>query len=188
MARGCYIFLFFRLLLISSGIWGSLERLTHFLPMFPFDSPWKHQKPFVFRCFRGGGCKMGILARNGSMTNHSHVFRSVQFSSTSRLLQQVWPSLKNITSTNTLCWKDLFGFPLAANIVESEDYEIVWKHLRDQIISIHYYQYIKFRFIVSRHNGLPHKTFLSWLCHFYVWNSNKVMNNLQGNILDVFHQ
>ena len=33
---------------------------THFWPMFPFYTPWKHQKTFVFR-----GYKMGTLAKNG---------------------------------------------------------------------------------------------------------------------------
>ena len=36
--------------------------LTHFWPMFPFHTPWKHQKTEG----RNWGYKLGILARNGS--------------------------------------------------------------------------------------------------------------------------
>ena len=40
--------------------------------------------------------------------------------------------------------KNVFDFPLATNIMHSKDNEIARKHSRDQIISIHYYQYNKF--------------------------------------------
>ena len=94
----------------------------------PLKAPVKRSFSDVFR-----GCKMGTLTRNGLMTNQSHVFYCVQFFSASSLLQQVWPSMTNVTSTNNINYiEKKLDFQLAANIDESKDNEVIWKHSRDQ--------------------------------------------------------
>ena len=53
---------------LGSKSWFSYE-LSRFWPMLPFIPPEKHQKAkktlAVIWCFRGGGYKMELLARNG---------------------------------------------------------------------------------------------------------------------------
>ena len=76
---------------------------------------------------------MGTLTKNGLMTIQSHFLNSVQFFSASSLLQQVWPRMTNVSSSNNTNYTFFFfDFQLAANIEESKDNEVVWKHSRDQ--------------------------------------------------------
>ena len=51
-----------------------MKGLTHFWSMFPFYTPWKHQKTKGFLVF-SGGCRMGTLVRNGLRETHSAQFR-----------------------------------------------------------------------------------------------------------------
>ena len=61
-----------------------------------------------------------------------------------------------ISSANDTNYTHYTELLLATKIVHSKDNEIARKHYRDQIISIHYYQYTKFWFRMSVHYEFFH--------------------------------
>ena len=60
----------------------TLSPQTHFWPLFPFYTPWKHRKSSVLWCFHG--YKMGTLARNKLNRSHHFIFSELSFTNGSR--------------------------------------------------------------------------------------------------------